>query len=278
MNIETRILPDPVRTERLKSSELREGFLVEGLFEPGEARLVYTTLDRMIVGSAVPTVEPIELIGCKELASRQFARRREVGVINLGRPGSVEVDGQEFAVSSRGGLYIGRGAGQISFRSHDSDDPALFYLVSFPAHRTYPTMPIGAEETEVVELGSPEGANRRTIRKYIHGGGVRSCQLVMGITSLAEGSVWNTMPTHTHPRRVEAYLYFDMGEDDVLFHYLGQPDQTRHLVVRNGQVALSPSWSIHCGCGTKSYSFAWAMGGENQEFDDMDAVAMEDLR
>jgi len=278
MKMESRILPDPVRTERLNSSELRESFLVEGLFEPGEARLVYTTLDRMIVGSAVPTAEPIELIGCKELASQQFAQRREVGVINLGSPGSVEVDGQEFAMPSRGGLYIGRGAGQISFRSDELDDPALFYLVSFPAHRTYPTMPIGAEEAEVVKLGSPDGANRRTIRKYIHDGGVRSCQLVMGITSLAEGSVWNTMPAHTHPRRVEAYLYFDMGDDDVLFHYLGQPDQTRHLVVRNGQATLSPSWSIHCGCGTKSYSFAWAMGGENQKFDDMDAVTMEDLR
>lgn len=276
--METRILPDLVRTARMDTAELRESFLVDGLFVPGEVRLAYTFLDRMIVGSVVPTGKPLELTGGKELASDHFAERRELGVLNLGPPGTVIVDGHPIGLSTRDGLYIGRGAKQIAFESTRAEDPARFYLASLPAHASYPTTHIPSDNTNPIELGSAEEANRRTIHKYIHGGGARSCQLVMGITALAKGSVWNTMPAHTHPRRVEAYLYFDLAEGAVVFHYMGQPDETRHLVVRNGQAVLSPSWSIHSGCGTSNYSFAWAMGGENQQFDDMDAVDMDELR
>lgn len=276
--METRPLPDPVRTAQMNTAQLRESFLVDGLFAPGETRLVYTFLDRMIVGSVVPTVNRLELTGGKELASEHFAERREVGVLNLGSHGTVYVNGHTYEMSPRDGLYIGRGAKQISFESAGAESPAKFYLASFPAHASHANQHIAATQTEPLELGSDEKANRRTIYKYIHTGGVQSCQLVMGITTLAEGSVWNTMPTHTHPRRVEAYLYFDMAPDEVLFHLMGKPGETRHLVVRNEQVALSPSWSIHSGCGTSNYSFAWAMGGENQQFDDMDAVSMDELK
>lgn len=278
MKIQTRILPDPAGTAGMNTTALRASFLVEGLFKRGEARLVYTSLDRMIVGSVVPGGEPLELTGGKELASRQFAERREVGVLNLGAPGRVAVDGQTFAMSPRDGLYIGRGAGRIAFESDRAGDPARFYVVSLPAHTSYPTVCIERDQANPVQLGSAAGASRRTIYQYIHSGGVQSCQLVMGITSLAEGSVWNTMPAHTHPRRVEAYLYFDTASDGVVFHLMGSPDETRHLVVRDGEAVLSPSWSIHSGCGTGSYSFVWAMGGENQDFNDMDAVGMDELR
>jgi 4-deoxy-L-threo-5-hexosulose-uronate ketol-isomerase len=276
--MEKRAVADAVRTARMNAAELRESFLVDKLFVPGELRLVYTFLDRMIVGSVVPTEERIKLTGGKELASDHFAERRELGVLNLGSPGSVVVDGRSIGLSVRDGLYIGRGAKEIAFESARAEDPARFYLASLPAHASYPTTHIPSGNTDPVDLGSAEQANRRTIFKYIHSGGARSCQLVMGITTLAGGSVWNTMPTHTHPRRVEVYLYFDLADDAVVFHYMGQPDESRHVVVRDGQAVLSPSWSIHCGCGTSNYSFAWAMGGENQQFNDLDTVGMDELQ
>ncbi len=276
--METRILPDPVRTARMDTEELRKSFLLDHLFAPGETRLVYTFLDRMIVGSVVPTGQRLELSGAEELATEFFGQRREVGVVNLGSPGSVMVDGQSYSMSAHDGLYIGRGSAEVGFESEQGDDPARFYVVSLPAHASYPTTYITPEMTESVELGSTEQANRRTIHKYVYPGGPRSCQLVMGITTLAEGSVWNTMPAHTHSRRVETYLYFDLAPEAVVFHYLGQPHQTRHLAVRDGQAVLSPSWSIHSGCGTSNYSFVWAMGGENQRFDDMDMVGVDELR
>lgn len=276
--METRILPDPVRAARMSTAELRESFLVEGLFAPGQLRLVYTFLDRMVIGSAVPTHQRLELVGGQELASDYFAQRRELGVLNLGPPGSVIADGQQYMLPTRDGLYIGRGTREIAFESAQAEDPARFYLVSLPAHAHYPTTPIQPGQADTVELGSVEGASRRTIHKYIRPGGVRSCQLVMGIATLARGNVWNTMPTHTHLRRVEAYLYFDLPPSSAVFHWLGVPHETRHLVVRDQQAVFSPSWSIHCGCGTSNYSFVWAMGGENQQFDDMDAVGIEELR
>ena len=278
MELETRILPDPVRTQRMSSAELREGFLIDGLFIPGRVRLVYTFLDRMVVGSAVPAAEPLKLVGCKELAAEHFAQRREVGLLNLGGPGSVTVDGQAYPLENRDGLYIGRGAESIALASDRPDDPARYFIASLPAHARYPTTPIKRADTETLDLGDQNGANQRTVHKYIHASGVRSCQLVMGTATLAAGNVWITMPPHTHPRRVETYLYFDLPDEEVVFHYLGRPDETRHLVVRDGQAALSPSWSIHSGCGTTNYSLAWAMGGENQEFNDMDPVAMDELR
>ena len=276
--METRILSDPIRTARMDSAELRESFLLDRLFAPGEVRLVYTFLDRMIVGSVVPTGQQLKLTGGKELATDDFAQRREVGVINLGPPGSVIVDGHDYALSDRDGLYIGRGAKEIAFESQSSENAAQFYVISLPAHASYPTTHVTPEMAETVELGSAEQANRRTIHKYVYPGGPRSCQLVMGVTTLAEGSVWNTMPAHTHPRRVEAYLYFDLAPEAAVFHFLGRPQQTRHVVVRNQQAVLSPSWSIHSGCGTSDYSFVWAMGGENQLFDDMDMVEVDELR
>lgn len=276
--METRILPDPVRAARMDATKLRESFLVDGLFAPGKMRLVYTLLDRMIVGSIVPAGERMELSGGKELASDYFAQRREVGMINLGSPGSVVVDGEAYAMSARDGLYIGRGAREIALESARGEAPARFYLVSLPAHASHPTTHVTAQQTEPLEVGSADQANRRTIYKYVHPGGVRSCQLVMGITTLAEGSVWNTMPTHTHARRAEAYLYFDLAPGAIVFHYMGEPHETRHLTVREGQAVLSPSWSIHSGCGTSNYSLVWAMGGENQQFDDMDIVGMDELK
>ncbi len=276
--METRILPDPVRARQMNSAELRESFLVDGLFTPGETRLVYTSLDRMIVGSVVPLGEHLELTAAEELASEYFTQRREVGVFNLGSPGTVIADDRVYRLPARDGLYIGRGTKRIAFESDQGDDPARFYIVSLPAHAHYPTTQITPGTVEPLELGSTENASQRTIHKYIAPGGARSCQLVMGVTTLAPGNVWNTMPAHTHPRRVEAYLYFDLPPEAVVFHYLGRPDETRHLAVRDAQAVLSPSWSIHSGCGTSSYSFVWAMGGENQAFDDMDAVAMDQLR
>lgn len=278
MEIETRILPDPVRTKRMNSTELRASFLIDGLFVPGQVRLVYTLLDRMIVGSAVPTGEPLELVGCKELASEHFAQRREVGLLNLGGPGIVTVDGQEYRLQNRDGLYVGRGAKRFAMASDRPDNPARYFISSVPAHADYPTTPIKPADAEPLELGDQSRANRRTVHKYIHASGVQSCQLVLGTGTLAAGSVWNTMPPHLHPRRIEAYLYFDLGDDEVVFHYMGQPDETKHLVVRNGQVVLSPSWSIHSGCGTTNYSFVWAMAGENQDFNDMDPIGMDELR
>jgi len=272
------MLPDPTQTARMNTAQLRGKFLVEDLFCPGQVRLVYTSLDRMIVGSVVPTDTRLALAAGKELACDHFAERREVGILNLGAPGTVIVDGQAYAMARRDGLYIGRGAKEIAFESDRIEASSRFYLTSFPAHASHPTVQVKADQAQQLELGSAERASRRTIYMYIHTGGVRSCQLVMGITAVEEGSVWNTMPAHTHVRRVEAYLYHNLAPDSVVFHYMGLPEETRHLVVREGQVALSPSWSIHSGCGTGNYSFAWAMGGENQQFDDLDMVGMDRVR
>ena len=272
--MDIRYPPDPVRFERMNTQEIREAFLVDCLFTLGFSPLVYSAIDRSVVGTAVPGVEPILLAAPPELAAEYFAQRREIGVINLGEPGTIVVDGETFRLEAKEALYVGRESRAISFVSERTDAPAMFYLVSYPAHTTYPTRLIRRQEVEIVSLGDQGAANVRTIYKCICPGIVESCQLVLGYTDLAAGSVWNTMPCHTHERRSEIYLYFDLPDDAVVFHLMGKPDQTRNVVVRNGQAVLSPSWSIHAGAGTQRYAFVWAMGGENQAFADMDGIGM----
>jgi 4-deoxy-L-threo-5-hexosulose-uronate ketol-isomerase len=270
-------LPDPASFARMSTAEIRRAFLLDNLFEPGGIRLFSAPVDRAVIGAAVPNARPLALHAPGELASEYFTQRRELGVINIGGPGLVRVEGRDYQLASRDGLYVGRGNRQVEFGSIESGTPALFYLVSYPAHASYPTKQIRQSETESTSFGSATTANRRTIHKYIYAPAVETCQLTMGLTELGEGSVWNTMPVHRHPRRTEIYLYFDLPPEAVVFHYLGEPGETRHIVVRNRQVVLSPGWSIHSGSGTARYAFIWTMGGENREFSDMDAVAMEEL-
>lgn len=276
--MEIRYLADQVRYQRMTTDELRAAFLIESLFREGELALVYTDADRGIVGSAVPQKKPLRLAGAKKMAAEYFAQRREIGVINIGGPGAVTVDKESFSMQNRDGLYIGRGARDIQFESENAKDPAAFYILSYPAHASYPTVKVSKQDAVTVHLGDAETSNKRTIYKYILPEKMETCQLVMGLTELESGSVWNTMAAHTHERRTEIYLYFDLQAADVVFHFMGKPDETRHLAVRNRQAVVSPSWSIHAGSGVRNYSFIWGMGGENQEFDDMDFVAMDAIQ
>ncbi len=275
--MEVRHSPDQVRSRSLDTPELRKNFLIESLFQPGKLDLVYSHCDRAIVGSAVPTGKALSLTAGKELAAEYFAQRREIGVLNIGGRGTVAVDGTKHVLDNGGCLYIGRGGRSVLFSSTSPRKPAQFYLVSYPAHTQHPTSSTSIAEIEPVKLGSAAEANRRDLYKMIHPEGIASCQLVMGVTRLHEGSVWNTMPAHTHERRSEIYMYFDVSKDGFVLHLMGEPEATRHLVVRDRQAVISPSWSIHSGAGTRSYSFVWAMGGENQRFDDMDFVKMSAL-
>ena len=276
--MQTRLSPSPTEYPTLNTDQLRAAFLVDSLFVPGKIELVYTDTDRAIIGSAVPTGAPLKLSADAELRAACFCERRELGVLNIGGKGEVTVDGQRFEMAKLDCLYVGRGSQNVEFHSSDPTKPAVFYLLSYPAHAAYPTTLARQAEAAKVELGSVADANRRTIHKYIHPGGIKSCQLVMGFTQLAEGSVWNTMPPHTHTRRSEVYMYFDLGPNRRVMHFMGKPQQTRHLVMADRQVVISPSWSIHCACGTGAYAFCWGMGGENQTFDDMDPAPLDQLR
>jgi 4-deoxy-L-threo-5-hexosulose-uronate ketol-isomerase len=271
-------LPDQERTKRLTTDELRAGFLVTGLFKEGEIVLRHIDLDRLMLGGAVPTTAALKLEAPPTLAAAYFTERRELGVLNVGARGTVTVDGTKHTLETRDVLYVGRGSKDVTFESADAKAPARFYLVSYPAHASYPTAHAPLASADVTELGSVEKSNKRKIAKYIHAAGIRSAQLVMGVTELMPGSVWNTMPSHTHHRRTEIYLYFNLASDAFVVHLMGAPNETRHLIVRNEDVALSPPWSIHSGCGTSSYIFCWAMGGENQDYTDMQAVDMGELR
>ena len=273
-----RYLPDAERYRRMTTAELREHFLVQRLFQPGTVQLHMTGLDRAVVGGAVPTDAPLELTATEELAAETFTDRREVGLLNIGGPGAIEVDGERYAMANRDGLYVGRGPHTITLHSDSAGTPARFYLVSYPAHQSYPTQHITKAEADRDEIGSDEAASRRLLYKYIRPGAVESSQLVMGITEIQPGSVWNTMPAHTHERRTEVYLYFDVPDGEVVFHLMGTPGEVRTLVVQDGEAVLSPGWSIHAGAGTQPYTFCWAMGGENQDFGDMQGVAIADLR
>lgn len=287
--MELRTAASPKDVKFYTTQRLREEFLIQELFMPDEIKLVYSHVDRIITGAATPASKTLVLTAGDELRAEYFLQRREMGVINVGGPGVITVDGKQYELAYKDGMYIGMGARDISFSSKDGSDSAKFYINSAPAHKSYPTVLIKPEgepgegivivkDENKVELGSLEESNHRVICKYILPGQVESCQLVMGMTKLAPGSVWNTMPCHTHDRRMEVYLYFEMPEDAFVMHYMGEPDETRHIIMRNEEAVISPSWSIHAGSGSQAYTFIWGMVGENQAFDDMDAVAMKDLR
>jgi 4-deoxy-L-threo-5-hexosulose-uronate ketol-isomerase len=276
--MEIRYAADPVRFSTMITSAVRENFLVDTLFKQEAIVMVYSDIDRAIVGSAVPQGKPLILSCTKALRADYFCQRRELGILNVGDLGTVMVDGTRFNMDNRDALYVGLGCQEISFFSANPYEPARFYLLSYPAHDAYPTKQIKKMDAEPVHLGTHEQSNKRTIYKLIHPGGVQSCQLVMGFTELAEGCVWNTMPPHTHERRMEVYMYFDMPDEVRIFHMMGKPDETRHIILKEGQAVISPSWSIHAGVGTGSYSFCWGMGGENQAFDDMDHLTIQELR
>jgi 4-deoxy-L-threo-5-hexosulose-uronate ketol-isomerase len=275
--MEYRYLVDSVRAESMSAADLRSTFLVQGLFAPGELKLLHWEAERTIVGSAVPVDVPLVLEAPPEIKAPFFCARRELGVLNLGGGGRVTVDGVEHALAHRDGLYVGRGSKEVAFRSDDPAKPALFYLVSHPCHAEYPTKKVTPAEAETFRIGDQGHASVRVLRRYIHAGGPKSGQLVMGVTDLEQGSVWNTMPPHSHARRTEVYLYFDMEPGAATFHFMGRPGETRHLVVRNLEAVLSPSWSMHFAAGSIRYAFVWSMGGENQEFDDMQGVPLDRL-
>jgi len=269
---------DQVRYGLMNTEELRETFLLEELFQPGEIEFAYVDLDRTVIGSAVPTASPLKLETESELRSDYFLERRELGVLNVGGAGTVTVDGKSFDMEKQDCLYVGRGSKEVVFSSRDAAKPASFYLLSYPAHAEYPTAMVKFADMKPVELGTVETCNKRTIYKAIYKDGIKSCQLVMGFTMLAPGSNWNTMPAHTHMRRSEVYFYFDVDPAHRVFHLMGPPDATSHLVIADKEVVVSPGWSIHAGVGTKHYTFCWGMGGENQAYDDMDGVAIAELR
>ena len=276
MELRTASSPRDVKT--YDTARLREEFLIQDLFRPDEVKMVYSHIDRIITGAAMPVNKAMTLAAGEELRAEYFLQRREMGIINIGGEGKVTVDGTVYTLRHRDGIYVGRGCKDVVMESVDSAKPAKFYFNSTPAHKAYPTVYIRPEDCVNVELGSLEQSNHRNICKYILPGQVGSCQLVMGMTTLRPGSVWNTMPCHTHDRRMEVYLYFDLPEDAFVMHYMGEPTETRHIVVRNEEAVISPSWSIHSGSGTQAYTFIWGMAGENQDFDDMDGCAMTDLK
>lgn len=268
----------PRTAASLPPEQLRAEFLVSGLFSPGAASFRYWETDRTILGGIVPLAAAIELPNPAEVRSAYFLERREAGVINLGGPGAITVDGAVHPMESLDTLYLGRGTRAVSFASRAADQPARYYFLSYPAHAAYPVRHIALKDAKGDRLGTRESANERTLYKIIHAGAFPTCQLVMGFTRMEPGSVWNTMPPHTHLRRSEVYCYFNVPATQAVFHFMGQPTATRHLVVRDLEAVLSPPWSIHSGVGTAAYSFVWGMGGENQEFADMDPAPVATLR
>lgn len=276
--MEIRHATNPTDFKTYTTERLRSDFLIESLFVQGEINMTYSHYDRVVTGGAIPTSQSLKLEDQETLKTEYFLERREVGIINIGAEGRVLVDGQSYTLNKRDCLYVGLGNKEVLFESSNASDPAKFYIVSTTAHKQYPTKKAPIEDAEPTHLGSDSESNKRTIYKYIHADGIQSCQLMMGMTLLEPNNMWNTMPAHLHDRRMEVYLYFDMDEKSRVFHYMGEPRETRHLVVQNEQAVLSPPWSIHSGVGTSNYTFIWAMAGENYTFTDMDAVKMEDLK
>jgi 4-deoxy-L-threo-5-hexosulose-uronate ketol-isomerase len=276
--MKTVLMADPVRYPRMTTSEIRETFLLSGLSEAGKLNVSYVDLDRAVVGFAAPQESALALPTYPELRAEYFLERREVGVLNVGGAGTVTVEGKSYELNNLDALYVGRGNRQVSFASTDKAKPAVYYLLSYPAHAEFPVTLVRKEDANPTELGSVETCNKRTICKYIFLQGARSCQLVMGVTHLAAGSNWNTMPPHTHMRRSEVYMYFNVAADARVVHLMGPPDETRHIVMADKEVVVSPGWSIHAGVGTRAYSFCWGMGGENQDYADMDPARVESLR
>jgi 4-deoxy-L-threo-5-hexosulose-uronate ketol-isomerase len=274
----TQSMADQVRYPTMTTAQIREAFLIDALFRPGELHQVHVDLDRAVVGMAAPLRSPIGLIADETLRARSFTERRELGVLNITTDGVIHVGSESHVLASLDCLYIGQGAKEITFESTNPDSPAVFYLLSYPAHCSYPTTLVRKADASLVELGSAEMCNRRTVCKYIHLDGARSCQLVMGVTHLHSGSAWNTMPPHTHRRRSEIYMYFNLPEQARVFHLMGFAEETRHVVIKDREIVVSPGWSIHAGVGTQAYSFCWGMGGENQDYGDMDPAPIETLR
>jgi 4-deoxy-L-threo-5-hexosulose-uronate ketol-isomerase len=276
--MKTILMADPVRYQRMTTDELRGTFLLDKLYEPGQIHLAYVDLDRAVVGFAAPVAGELALPADPDLRAGCFTERRELGVLNIGGSGAVAVEGKSYELENLDALYIGRGNADVRFSSKDMSAPAVFYLLSYPAHARYPVALVRRQEAQPTELGSVETCNKRTICKYIHLEGARSCQLVMGVTHLHPGSNWNTMPPHTHMRRSEIYMYFNLDSGARVFHLMGPPTETRHLVLADKDIVVSPGWSIHSGVGTRAYSFCWGMGGENQDYADMDPAPVESLR
>ncbi|MCM3702138.1 5-dehydro-4-deoxy-D-glucuronate isomerase [Paenibacillus macerans] len=277
--MERRYASHPNEVKQFDTARLRQEFLIPQLFTPDKLELVLTHEDRLIVGGAAPVNREVKLeTDLKELGVAYFLERRELGAINVGGPGSIVVDGTEYELDTKDCLYVGKGSREVIFKSKDAAKPAKFYLNSAPAHKEFPTAKTTLAEAESAALGSIENSNERTIHRLIHENGLQSSQLVMGMTQLKTGNMWNTMPAHVHPRRMEAYMYFDLPEDSIVVHMMGAPDETRHIVMRNEQAVISPSWSIHSGVGTSNYTFIWGMAGDNKAYGDMDAVAMKDLK
>ena len=276
--MEVRSASNPKDVKHYTTERLREEFHISGLFSKDNFKMVYSHIDRIITAGFMPVMQELKLEAGKELAAEYFLERREMGCINIGGKGIITVDGTEYTMNPRDGIYIGMGNKEITFKSVNPDEPAKFYVSSCPAHCTYPTVHIDITKAKKVPCGSVEECNKRVINQYIHPEVMKSCQLAMGLTQLEVGSNWNTMPSHTHDRRMEVYMYLDMGENDAVFHMMGEPNETRHIIMHNEEAVISPSWSIHSGVGTKNYSFIWAMCGENQEFTDMDFIETKDLK
>lgn len=268
----------PAETQKLTTDELRSHFLIEQLIVDDTIQLVYTHYDRMIVGGVKPVVQQVKLHNHPELRADYFLERREMGIINVGGEGIVVADENVYSLAALSCLYLGKGTKDIVFKSLDKANPAVFYLLSVPAHKEYPAALLSKEQATPVQLGSNDSSNLRTIYKYIHLQGIQSCQLVMGLTVLEKGSVWNSFPPHTHSRRMEAYFYFDVTNENRVFHFLGEPQETRHIVLSNHQAVLSPPWSTHYGCGTSNYGFIWGMAGENLRYDDMDSTPVNEIK
>lgn len=273
LNVEIRHAIDPLTSAAMDTTELRANFHVGDLFRDGEIRLVYTHYDRMIVGGAVPNGAPLVLDEVKPCGTASILDRREMAIVNIGGDGAIAAGGESYAMAKGDVLYLGMGLGPVKFSG-----AGRFYILSAPAHHAYPARLITMADAVQVKLGSPEACNERTINQFVHPEVIECCQLVVGYTQFAPGSIWNTMPAHVHDRRMEAYLYFDLAPDARVFHFMGEPDETRHLVMKNEDAAISPPWSIHCGAGTGAYTFIWAMAGDNVDYRDVEVVAMETLR
>lgn len=277
VHVSARHAVDPAAAARMGTAELRAHFHIGDLFDPGSIRLTYTHYDRMIVGGAVPTTASLTLEPVRSAGTKSFLERRELIAVNIGGPGTVEAGGQTHRLGPRDMLYAGMGE-EVSFASDDAAAPARFYLLSAPAHKACPTRHISLSDAKRLDLGSAATSNERSIFQFIHPEGAKTCQLVAGMTQLAPGSTWNTMPCHVHDRRMEVYLYFDLAPNARVFHFMGEPTETRHLVMRNEEAVLSPPWSIHSGAGTSNYAFIWAMAGDNIDYTDIDPVPIEALR
>lgn len=276
--MEIRFAASPKEVKGMNTAELREHFLVSELMKQDILTLVYSHYDRVIVGGVQPVKQTVPLHNEAELRADYFLQRRELGIINVGGAGTVEADGVVYEMNKLDAVYFGKGTQAVAFSSKDAAAPALFYMVSAPAHAPYPNRKMAREEVVPVALGEKRTANERTLYKYIHAEGIQSCQLVMGLTVLKDGSVWNSVPPHTHTRRMEVYFYFDLAAEQRIFHLMGEPQETRHIVTANNEAVISPPWSVHCGPGTTNYGFIWAMAGENYTYTDMDPVAIADMK